>query len=104
LTEFTLGGYMRKHDRAAAFGGSDGQSYSVAIYVDEEPDVRGMYGAALLFVRWSPGGDRPVGHLETDTLAWGRTPEEAEARLENLSLYDVKAALDEAISQAPDSW
>jgi hypothetical protein len=104
VTEFTLGGYMRKHDRAAAFGGSDGQSYSVAIYVDEEPDVRGMYGAALLFVRWSPGGDRPVGHLETDTLAWGRTPEEAEARLENLSLYDVKAALDEAISQAPDSW
>ena len=95
---------MRKHDRAAAFGGSDGQSYSVAIYVDEEPDVRGMYGAALLFVRWSPGGDRPVGHLETDTLAWGRTPEEAEARLENLSLYDVKAALDEAISQAPESW
>jgi hypothetical protein len=104
VSEFTLGGYMRKHDRAAAFGGSDGQSYSVAIYVDEEPDVRGMYGAALLFVRWSPGGDRPVGHLETDTLAWGRTPEEAEAGLENLSLYDVKAALDEAISQAPDSW
>ena len=104
MSEFTLGGYMRQHDRAAAFGGSDGQSYSVAIYVDEEPDVRGMYGAALLFVRWSPGGDRPVGHLETDTLAWGRTPEEAEARLENLSLYDVKAALDEAISQAPDSW
>ncbi len=104
MSEFTLGGYMRKHDRAAAFGGSDGQSYSVAIYVDEEPDVRGMYGAALLFVRWSPGGDRPVGHLETDTLAWGRTPEEAEARLENLSLYDVKAALDEAISQAPESW
>jgi hypothetical protein len=104
VTEFTLGGYMRKHDRAAAFGGSDGQSYSVAIYVDEEPDVRGMFGAALLFVRWSPGGDRPVGHLETDTLAWGRTQEEAESRLENLSLYDVKAALDEAIAQAPESW
>jgi hypothetical protein len=104
VSEFTLGGYMRKHDRAAAFGGSDGHSYSVAIYVDEEPDVRGMYGAALLFVRWSPGGDRPVGHLETDTLAWGRTPEEAESRLESLSLYDVKAALDEAISQAPESW
>ena len=45
-----------------------------------------------------------MGHLETDTLAWGRTPEEAESRLENLSLYDVKAALDEAISQAPESW
>ena len=95
---------MRKHDRAAAFGGSDGQAYSVAIYVDEEPDVRGRYGAALLFVRWSESGDRPVGHLESDTLAWGRTPGEAEAGLEALSLYDVKAALDEAIAKAPVSW
>ncbi|HEX6435382.1 MAG TPA: hypothetical protein VFZ87_14130 [Gemmatimonadales bacterium] len=104
MSEFTLGGYMRKHDRAAAFGGSDGQAYSVAIYVDEEPDVRGRYGAALLFVRWSESGDRPVGHLESDTLAWGRTPGEAEAGLEALSLYDVKAALDEAIAKAPVSW
>jgi hypothetical protein len=95
---------MRKHDRAAAFSGSDGQPYSVAIYVEEEPDLRGLYGAALLFVRWSPSGDRPVGHVETETLAWGRTPEEAESRLEALSLYDVKAALDEAIANAPESW
>jgi hypothetical protein len=104
MSEFTLGGYMKKHDRAAAFGGSDGQSYSVAIYVEEEPDVRGLYGAALLFVRWSPSGDRPVGHLESETLAWGKTPKEAESRLENLSLYDVKATLDEAIAGAPESW
>ena len=104
MSEFTLGGYMRKHDRAAAFSGSDGQPYSVAIYVEEEPDLRGLYGAALLFVRWSPSGDRPVGHVETETLAWGYTPEEAESRLESLSLYDVKAALDEAIAKAPESW
>ena len=104
MSEFTLGGYMRKHDRAAAFGGSDGQAYSVAIYVEEEPDLRGLYGAALLFVRWSPSGDRPVGHLESETLAWGRTPEEAESRLEGLSLYDVKAALDDAIAGAPGAW
>jgi hypothetical protein len=95
---------MRKHDRAAAFSGSDGQPYSVAIYVEEEPDLRGMYGAALLFVRWSPSGDRPVGHLESETLAWGRTAEEAGSRLESLSLYDVKAALDDAIAKAPESW
>ena len=62
MSELTLGGYMAKHDRAAAFGGSDGQAYSVAIYVDHEPDLRGLFGAALLFVRWSAGGDRPVGH------------------------------------------
>jgi hypothetical protein len=95
---------MQKHERAAAFGGSDGAAYSVAIYVEEEADARGMYGAALLFVRWSQSGDRPVGHLETETLAWGKTPSEAEARLQALSLYDVKAALDEAIASAPGSW
>ena len=95
---------MAKHERAAAFGGSDGRAYSVAIYVDEEPDVRGLHGAALLFVRWAPSGERPVGHLETDYLAWGRTPEEATERIGLLSLYDVKAALDEAIARAPAEW
>jgi hypothetical protein len=104
VSELTLGGYMAKHDRAAAFGGSDGQAYSVAVYVDAEPDLRGLYGAALLFVRWSPGGDRPVGHVETETLAWGRTEEEAAERLKALSLYDVKAALDAAIARAPAEW
>jgi hypothetical protein len=104
MSELTLGGYMAKHERAAAFGGKDGQAYSVAIYVEEEPDVRGLYGAALLFVRWSPGGDRPVGHVESETLAWGRTAAEAADRLRALSLYDVKAALDEAIARAPAEW
>jgi len=104
VSELTLGGYMAKHERAAAFGGNDGQAYSVAIYVDGEPDVRGRYGAALLFVRWSPGGDRPVGHVESETLVWGRTEAEAADRLKALSLYDVKAALDEAIARAPSEW
>lgn len=104
MSEVTLGGYMARHERAAAFGGSVGQAYSVGIYVDEEPDGRGRYGAALLFVRWSPGGDRPVGHVETPALAWGRTPAEAEERLKALSLYDVKAALDDAIAAAPGEW
>lgn len=95
---------MQKHDRAAAFTGSDGQPYSVAIYVDEEPDPRGRFGAALLFVRWSAGGDRPVGHVETAYLAWGATPSEAEDRLRGLSLYDVKHALDEAIAARAEDW
>jgi hypothetical protein len=89
---------MQRHDRAAAFTGSDGQPYSVALYVDEEPDARGRYGAALLFVRWGEGGDRPVGHVETEYLAWGASTTEAEDRLRALSLYDVKAALDDAIT------
>lgn len=102
--EATLGGYMVQHGRAAAFGGSDGHAYSVGLYVDETPDARGRYGAALLFVRWSRAGDRPVGHVETPALAWGQTPEEAEERLKALSLFDVKAALDEAIAASPGEW
>ena len=104
MSELTLGGYMEKHERAAAFGGSDGQAYSVAIFVEDEPDDRDRFGAALLFVRWSPAGDRPTGHVETETLAWGRTREEAADRLRSLSLYDVKAALDEAIARTPPEW
>ena len=104
MSEFTLGGYMKKHDRAAAFGGSDGRAYSVAVYIENEPDLRGLYGAALLFVRWSPAGDRPDGHLESEPLAWGRSAEEASQRLEALSLYDMKAALEEAIGRAPSEW
>ena len=104
MSELTLGGYMALHGRAAAFGGSDGQPYSVGIVADEEPDERGRYAAGLLFVRWSPGGTEPVGHVEAPALAVGRTPEEAVERLKLLSLFDVKAALDQAIAAAPPEW
>lgn len=104
MSEVTLGGYMAKHERAAAFGGSDGHAYSVGIYVEDQPDPDGRFAASLLFVRWSEGGERPVGHVETPPLARGRTREEAEERLKALSLYDVKAALDEAIAAAPGEW
>jgi hypothetical protein len=87
--EITLGGYLAKHERAPAFGGSDGQAYSVAVWVDAEPDER---------------GDRPMGTVESPALAWGRSPEEAEERLKVLSLYDVKAALDAAIAARPEDW
>jgi len=95
VSEFTLGGYMAAHERAAAFGGSDGQAYSVALMVDDEPDARGRFGGALLFVRWTPSGDAPMGHLESDYLVWGETPDDARDRLGALSLYDVKATLDQ---------
>ncbi len=104
MSEITLGGYMAKHDRAAAFSGNDGQPYSVAIYVEDEPDESGRFGASLLFVRWSGSGDRPVGHVETEILSWGSTAAEAEERVKGLSLYDVKAALDQAIAHAPGEW
>jgi hypothetical protein len=104
VTDLTLGGYMATHERAAAFGGSDGHAYSVGVLVDDEPDARGRFAAWLLFVRWSPGGDRPVGHVETPALAWGRTAAEAGERIKALSLYDVKAALDDAIAADPGEW
>ncbi len=100
----TLGGYMAKHERAAAFGGVDGHAYSCAVYVAEEPDDRGRFGAALLFVRWDPTGHHPAGHVETDYLVFGESREVAEQRIGALSLFDVKAALDEAISARPEGW
>jgi hypothetical protein len=102
--EVTLGGYMAKHDRAAAFEGCDGQAYSAGVLIDDEVDSEDRFGASLLFVRWSPSGDAPVGHVETGRLAVGRTPEQAEARVKGLSLFDVKEALDTAIRDAPDEW
>jgi hypothetical protein len=99
VTEFTLGGYMATHERAAAFTGQDGRAYSVAMWIDDEADARGRYGGALLFVRWTGAGDAPDGHLESDYLVWGRTIDEARERLGALSLYDVKAQLDELIAR-----
>jgi len=99
VTEVTLGGYFSAHERAPAFGGSDGAAYSVAMWIDDEPDARGRYGGALLFIRWTPSGDTTAGHLESEYLAWGRTPDEARDRLGALSLYDVKAHLDQLIAR-----
>ena len=87
------------HERAPAFAGSDGQSYSVGTFVDGAPDACGRYGAALLFVRWSAAGDRPVGHVETDYLSWGGTPVQALAPLLALSLAEVKQHLDRCIER-----
>ena len=48
--EITLAGYMALHERAVAFGGSDGGAYSCAFYVDDDPDERGLYGGAVGWV------------------------------------------------------
>jgi hypothetical protein len=65
--------------------------------VDEAPDTQGRYGAALLFVRWSDAGDRPVGHLETDYLFRGATAADALTPLLALTLQEVKRHLDACI-------
>lgn len=95
----TLGGYVRVHQRPPAFGGTDGAAYTVSTLVDDDPDPSGRYGAALLFVRWSDAGEKAVGHLETDYLAFGTSPNEALAPVLALTLVDVKAHLDACVAR-----
>jgi hypothetical protein len=99
MDDDTLGGYERAHERPPAFGGSDGFAYTVSVFVDDEPDAGGRFGAALLFLRWAPGGDRPIGHVETDYLGQGATPDEARDAVARLSLHDVKRHLDECLAR-----
>jgi hypothetical protein len=98
MDDTTLGGYQQVHGRPPAFGGPDGQSYSVATFADDTPEG-GSFGAALLFVRWGDG-DRPVGHLETEYLAFGATPDEALAPVLAMTLEEVKAQLDQCVSRS----
>jgi len=88
---------MAVHARPAAFEGADGASYSADIGVDETDDAAAPVGAYLIFLRWSPGEPRIVGHLESDFLARGRTEAEARAAVGALSLEDAKRVLDDLI-------
>jgi hypothetical protein len=86
------------HQRPPAFGGADGRAYSVATFVDAEPAADGRYGAALVFVAWDARESaRPRGHLETDYLAFGLTPDVAVAPLLAMTLEEIKAHLDRCI-------
>jgi hypothetical protein len=102
----TLGGYLQKHSRPPSFDGSDGAAYSVEIYVTEDPDDDHAFGGALLFVRWSDDGTLPVGHLETDYLAYGDRRSDVRAQLQRLTLYEVKDHLDRLIAarEEPLDW
>src|SRR5207245_10118366 len=66
LTDLTLGGYQRVHERAPAVGGADRSSYSVATLVDEAPDPDGRYGAVLNFLQLSDAGARPLARPRAD--------------------------------------
>lgn len=99
----TLGGYEAAHDRPPAFEGPDGRAYSAAVYVDDVPDVEGRFGGAVLFVRWSPDGDRADGHLESPYLVFGATQADAEAGVRALTLHEVKRQLDAAVAAQGES-
>ena len=96
----TLSGYVSVHGRPPGFEGSDGRPYSVAVFSDDDPGPDGRYGAALIFIRWSPS-NAPEGHLESDYLAFNHDPATAEAEVGRLALSEVKRILDSLIAAAP---
>jgi len=94
----TLRGYEAVHGRPPAFSGSDGRAYSAGVFSEDDPGPDGRYGAALIFVRWSPSQE-PEGHLETEFLAFDEDPARAEDTVGRLALQDVKRHLDRLITE-----
>lgn len=89
---------MAVHARPAAFQGSDGLSYSVAIEADRTDEAERPFGAYFLFVRWRRLGTQGVeGHLESPFLAFGATAAAARETLGTMPLGEVKAILDDLI-------
>ena len=93
----TLGGYAAVHGRAAAFEGTDGEPYTVAVETDASGDEAAPFAAYLVFVRWARTGTAIMGHLDTDDLATAATEDAARAALEALPLKRVREILDETI-------
>ena len=96
--ERTLGGYAAVHARPPAFEGADGMSYSVEVLTDDTGDAARPHGGYLLFLRWRRVGASGVeGHLESDFLRWGASEAEARAAVEAMTLWEVKAVLDDLV-------
>ncbi|MCH7684224.1 MAG: hypothetical protein IIB35_11000 [Gemmatimonadetes bacterium] len=99
MPDSSLGGYFEKHSRPPAFEGSDGASYSVDVYIEEDETTNKKYSAALIFVRWSSDGAQPVGHLETVPLAVAERRAEVKSALYALTLHQVKGHLERLIEE-----
>jgi len=96
----TIGGYMRVHARPAAFEGSDGYSYSVAIEADATGEPDRAFGAYFLFLRWRRIGAQGVeGHLESGYLAHGATPDAARDALGGWPLAAVREELEARLAE-----
>ncbi len=98
--DMTLGGYVAKHTRPPAFGGLDGQPYTVDIDVEPtgETGTR-AYAAFLVFLRWAETGAGIMEHTESGDVAFGATEVDARNGALELNLYEVKAELDAAIER-----
>lgn len=97
VSDDTLGGYTAVHGRAAAFQGSDGEPYTVAVETEETGDPAAPWAAYLVFVRWAQTGTAIMGHMETGDLASAATEEAARDALLALPLEQVRRVLDETI-------
>ena len=99
--ERTIGGYAAVHARPAALEGSDGMSYSVEILTDRAEGTEGAaaaFGAFFLFPQWTRMGEQGVaGHLESESLAWGDTREDAKLALGTWPIERVQLLLEELI-------
>jgi hypothetical protein len=96
----TLGGYVKTHSCPPAFLGHDGFSYTAEVYIDDDSQADGRFGAAVLFIRWPKEGVRPEGHLETGYLEHGDTQEIARSNLERLTLLELKEHLDRLVEES----
>ena len=97
--DLTLGGYIAMHNRPPAFGGSDDQPYTVDLDTEETGDPSRPHAAFFVFLRWAETGAGIMQHVESDDVASGDSPEAARAAALQLTLYQVKAALDAAIAR-----
>jgi hypothetical protein len=97
--EATLGAYIARHDRVPAFEGPDGMPYTVDIDVEESDDPERPWAAFFVFIRWAETGAGIMDHVESFDVAYGLTEELARGAALDLSLYEVKAELDQAIER-----
>ena len=97
VSDLSLGGYIAKHDRPPAFEGADGQPYTVDIDTEATADPVRPFAAFLVFLRWAGTGAGIMEHVESADIAYGHTEDEAKAAALDLSLYEIKAELDQAI-------
>lgn len=102
VDDTTLGGYPVVHGRAAAFEGSDGEPYTVAVDTEDTASGEARWVAYLVFLRWSQTGSAVMGHLESEDLASGASEAEARSVLEALPLSRVKEILDATIARKKD--
>ncbi len=93
----TLGRYLSHHSRPPAFEGSDGHPYTVSIETEKTPNLQAPFSGFLVFPRWAQTGAGIVGHLETPILLESTSREGVTRELGSLTLWKVKALLEEAI-------